>query len=105
MTWLDIALIASNVVTIAVAARRFTGRLAELQGEVEKCNRAVVHHSDNARRFSQAMRTNGFALRYYANPQAWQSPERGKHSDAFRDRGERAREALEAAKKILEDGK
>lgn len=102
MTWLDITLIVLNVVTLAVSAWRFTGRLAELQGE---CDRAIVYHSDNAHRFSQAMRANGFALRYYANEQAWQSPSRGKHSDAFRDRGERAREALEAARKILEDGK
>ncbi len=105
MTWLEIALIVLNVVTLAVSAWRFTGRLAELQGEIDQCDRAIVYHSDNAHRFSQAMRANGFALRYYANPQAWQSPSRGKHSDAFRDRGERAREALEAARKILEDGK
>lgn len=101
MTWLEIALIVTNVVTIAVAAWRIKARVSE----IEKCDRAIVYHSDNAHRFSQAMRTNGFALRYYANPQAWQSPSRGKHSDAFRDRGERAREALDAAKKILEEGK
>ncbi len=57
MTWLDITLIVLNVVTLAVSAWRFTGRLAELQGE---CDRAIVYHSDNAHRFSQAMRTNGF---------------------------------------------
>lgn len=104
MTWLEIALIASNVVTVLVAAWRISGVAADRDSLI-KSEAAIVYHSDNAHRFSQAMRTNGFALRYYANPQAWQSPERGKHSDAFRDRGERAREALEAAKKILEEGK
>lgn len=105
MTWLEIALIASNVVTIAVAAWRFTGRVAELQREIDRCDRAVSYYCDRVCRLAKSNRTQGFALRYYANPQAWQSPERGKHSDAFRDRGERAREALEAAKKILEEGK
>ena len=101
MTWLEIALVVSNVVTLALALyridqlnmRRLT--CAALQEAVSR-----LHRREGAVRIWIHP-----ALRYYANPQAWQSPSRGKHSDAFRDRGERAREALEAARKILEDGK
>lgn len=101
MTWLEIALVVSNVVTIAVASWRISGVAAGR----DKSEAAIVYHSDNAFMYAKAMRAQNFALRYYANQQAWQSPSRGKHSDAFRDRGERAREALEAALKIFEEGK
>lgn len=74
MTWLEIALVVTNVVTIAVAAWRFTGRVAELQREIDRCDRAVSYYCDRVCRLAKSNRTQGFALRYYANPQAWQSP-------------------------------
>ena len=101
MTWLEIALVVTNVVTLALALYRID-QMNVRRATVEMLQAAVSH----ARRKEMAVRIWIHpALRYYANPQAWQSPSRGKHSDAFRDRGERAREALEAAKKILEEGK
>lgn len=101
MTWLEIALIVSNVVTIAYIGLR-------LKGAQESRKRWMDSSSENFRlawhRY-HALMIQAASLNYYAAEQSWQSPSRGKHSDAFRDRGERAREALEAARKILEEGK
>lgn len=104
MTWLDITLIATNVVNGA-ADVYFSLRLHDTKESRKRWIDAAENHLARACKMANALTTHASATRYYANPQAWQSPSRGKHSDAFRDRGERAREALEAARKILEDGK
>ena len=104
MTWLEIALIVSNVVNGA-AAVYFSLRLHDTKASRKRWIETSQKHLNRVCNLSNALMKHASATRYYANPQAWQSPSRGKHSDAFRDRGERAREALDAAKKILEEGK
>ncbi len=104
MNWLDIALIVTNVANGAMVVY-FSLRLHDTKASRKRWIDLAEKHLARACNLANALMTHASAKRYYANPQAWQSPERGKHSDAFRDRGERAREALDAARKILEEGK
>ena len=102
MIWL-IVLIVTNVATMIylrhVIAARNRWKYAHSHAMVMAEGYAARWREVDQReaRFRQA-------LGYYADEETWCAPGRS-HSPAFRDRGERAREALEAARKILEEGK
>lgn len=104
MSWLEIVLVAMSVVNGGLSVY-FALRLHDTKESRKRWIDTAEKHLARACKLANALTIHASATRYYANEQAWQSPARGKHSDAFRDRGERAREALEAALKILEEGK